>query len=122
MRGFLVVCWFRSEQQAKDAVLYHYRHAASGFSAKLTPQQVEELKSESPPPRPSLILISCDSVTTCIIVLGHCTWEILQRALFLFAFAPKMPHGHGGSNPCSICFLKSQRCRLLMLGQICVIG
>nr|CAB3461371.1 unnamed protein product [Digitaria exilis] len=33
-----------SEQKAKDAVLYHYKHAASGFSAKLTPQQVEELK------------------------------------------------------------------------------
>lgn len=35
-----------SEQKAKDAVLYHYRHAASGFSAKLTPQQVEELKKQ----------------------------------------------------------------------------
>jgi hypothetical protein len=40
--------FFNSEQKAKDAVLYHYKHAASGFSAKLTPQQVEELKSESP--------------------------------------------------------------------------
>ncbi|KAF2930926.1 hypothetical protein DAI22_05g172000 [Oryza sativa Japonica Group] len=35
-----------SEEKAKEAVLYHYKHAASGFSAKLTPQQVEELKSE----------------------------------------------------------------------------
>ncbi|KAF8719665.1 hypothetical protein HU200_024409 [Digitaria exilis] len=35
-----------SEQKAKDAVLYHYKHAASGFSAKLTPQQVEELKKQ----------------------------------------------------------------------------
>ncbi|KAF2930925.1 hypothetical protein DAI22_05g172000 [Oryza sativa Japonica Group] len=34
-----------SEEKAKEAVLYHYKHAASGFSAKLTPQQVEELKS-----------------------------------------------------------------------------
>ncbi|GJM88681.1 hypothetical protein PR202_ga04772 [Eleusine coracana subsp. coracana] len=37
-----------SEEKAKDAVLYHYKHAASGFSAKLTPEQVEDLKSESP--------------------------------------------------------------------------
>ncbi|CAN6332950.1 unnamed protein product [Urochloa humidicola] len=37
---------FGSEQKAKDSVLYHYKHAASGFSAKLTPQQVEELKKQ----------------------------------------------------------------------------
>ncbi|KAF2930924.1 subtilisin-like protease SBT3.17 [Oryza sativa Japonica Group] len=35
-----------SEEKAKEAVLYHYKHAASGFSAKLTPQQVEELKKQ----------------------------------------------------------------------------
>ncbi|KAL6848794.1 hypothetical protein ACP4OV_021377 [Aristida adscensionis] len=35
-----------SEEKAKDAVLYHYKHAASGFSAKLTPAQVEELKKQ----------------------------------------------------------------------------
>ncbi|KAL6619185.1 hypothetical protein ACP70R_034324 [Stipagrostis hirtigluma subsp. patula] len=35
-----------SEEQAKGAVLYHYKHAASGFSAKLTPAQVEELKKQ----------------------------------------------------------------------------
>ncbi|KAF0925620.1 hypothetical protein E2562_017199 [Oryza meyeriana var. granulata] len=35
-----------SEDKAKEAVLYHYKHAASGFSAKLTPQQVEELKKQ----------------------------------------------------------------------------
>uniref|UniRef100_A0A0D9WGX4 Inhibitor I9 domain-containing protein n=1 Tax=Leersia perrieri TaxID=77586 RepID=A0A0D9WGX4_9ORYZ len=35
-----------SEERAKEAVLYHYKHAASGFSAKLTPQQVEELKKQ----------------------------------------------------------------------------
>ncbi|CAL4900935.1 unnamed protein product [Urochloa decumbens] len=35
-----------SEQKAKDSVLYHYKQAASGFSAKLTPQQVEELKKQ----------------------------------------------------------------------------
>ncbi|KAG8085695.1 hypothetical protein GUJ93_ZPchr0010g10941 [Zizania palustris] len=35
-----------SEEKAKEAVLYHYKQAASGFSAKLTPQQVEELKKQ----------------------------------------------------------------------------
>ncbi|KQK06071.1 subtilisin-like protease SBT3.17 [Brachypodium distachyon] len=35
-----------SEEKAKDAVLYHYKHAASGFSAKLTPEQVEDLKKQ----------------------------------------------------------------------------
>lgn len=98
-----------SEQKAKDAVLYHYRHAASGFSAKLTPQQVEELKSESPFTNFLAIKLPLASLSR------HCTWEILQRALFLFVFAPKFvdAHGHGGSNPCSICFVKSPSCRLL---------
>jgi hypothetical protein len=53
--GNFALVWFGSEQKAKDAVLYHYKHAASGFSAKLTPQQVEELKSESP-----FHIFSCD--------------------------------------------------------------
>ncbi|XP_072972898.1 subtilisin-like protease SBT3.9 [Typha angustifolia] len=35
-----------SEAAAKDAVIYHYMHAASGFSAKLTPKQVEDLKAQ----------------------------------------------------------------------------
>ncbi|KAI5019696.1 hypothetical protein ZWY2020_044584 [Hordeum vulgare] len=35
---------FGSEEKARDAVLYHYKHAASGFSAKLTAEQVEDLK------------------------------------------------------------------------------
>ncbi|KAE8816324.1 Subtilisin-like protease [Hordeum vulgare] len=34
-----------SEEKARDAVLYHYKHAASGFSAKLTAEQVEDLKT-----------------------------------------------------------------------------
>ena len=42
------IFYFCSEEKAKDAVLYHYKHAASGFSAKLTNQQVEDLKSEFP--------------------------------------------------------------------------
>jgi len=36
-------------------VLYHYKTAASGFSAKLTPQQVEDLKGEF-----SLKIFSCN--------------------------------------------------------------
>ncbi|XP_044962443.1 subtilisin-like protease SBT3.17 [Hordeum vulgare subsp. vulgare] len=38
-----------SEEKARDAVLCHYKHAASGFSAKLTAEEVEDLKSECPP-------------------------------------------------------------------------
>ncbi|RWW29672.1 hypothetical protein GW17_00005794 [Ensete ventricosum] len=41
---------FCSEEAAKDSLIYHYKHAASGFSAKLTPSQVEELSSEFPFP------------------------------------------------------------------------
>ncbi|XP_044951047.1 subtilisin-like protease SBT3.4 [Hordeum vulgare subsp. vulgare] len=42
-----------SEEKARDTVLYHYKHAASGFSAKLTVEQVEDLKSECPLPSTS---------------------------------------------------------------------
>ncbi|XP_020083221.1 subtilisin-like protease SBT3.9 [Ananas comosus] len=35
-----------SEEAAKGAVIYHYTHAASGFAAKLTPKQVEELQKQ----------------------------------------------------------------------------
>jgi ribosome maturation protein Sdo1 len=39
-----------SKKKAKDVVIYQYKHATSRFSVKFTPQLVEELKSEPPPP------------------------------------------------------------------------
>ncbi|KAL5715712.1 hypothetical protein ACHQM5_017496 [Ranunculus cassubicifolius] len=35
-----------SEDVAKDAMLYSYKSAASGFSAKLTPEQVSQISKE----------------------------------------------------------------------------
>ncbi|KAI3821322.1 hypothetical protein L1987_08887 [Smallanthus sonchifolius] len=35
-----------SEEAAKGALLYIYKHAACGFSAKLTPKQVEEISKQ----------------------------------------------------------------------------
>ncbi|XP_042471225.1 subtilisin-like protease SBT3.17 [Zingiber officinale] len=35
-----------SEDAAKESLIYHYTHAASGFSAKLTKSQVEELSKQ----------------------------------------------------------------------------
>ncbi|GAB4861438.1 hypothetical protein Ancab_036640 [Ancistrocladus abbreviatus] len=37
---------FRSEEAAKDSLLYTYKTAATGFSAKLTPEQVSELSKK----------------------------------------------------------------------------
>ncbi|KAI4980213.1 hypothetical protein ZWY2020_020698 [Hordeum vulgare] len=35
---------FGCEEKVRDSMLYHYKHDASGFSVKLTAEQVENLK------------------------------------------------------------------------------
>uniref|UniRef100_A0A0C9S1M3 TSA: Wollemia nobilis Ref_Wollemi_Transcript_25149_773 transcribed RNA sequence n=1 Tax=Wollemia nobilis TaxID=56998 RepID=A0A0C9S1M3_9CONI len=35
-----------SEEAAKNAILYSYKHTVNGFSAKLTPEQVEALSKQ----------------------------------------------------------------------------
>lgn len=44
VRHFLTAPHLRSLESAKEHMLYSYNQAMSGFSAKLTPDQVESLK------------------------------------------------------------------------------
>ncbi|GAA0160450.1 hypothetical protein Leryth_016041 [Lithospermum erythrorhizon] len=37
---------YGSEEAAKGALIHSYKHAACGFSAKLTPQQVDQLSKQ----------------------------------------------------------------------------
>ncbi|XP_044952181.1 subtilisin-like protease SBT3.5 [Hordeum vulgare subsp. vulgare] len=51
-----------SAEKVRDSMLYHYKHDASGFSVKLTAEQVENLKSECPLPSSSW-----SSICTCLL-------------------------------------------------------
>ncbi|MQM15984.1 hypothetical protein Taro_048938 [Colocasia esculenta] len=46
-----------SEEAAKEALIYSYKTAASGFAAKLTPQQAEEISKQ-----PGVLSVQPDQV------------------------------------------------------------
>ncbi|KAL2893591.1 Subtilisin-like protease SBT3.17 [Bienertia sinuspersici] len=44
--GFVSLVCLMSEEAAKESLIYVYKNAAMGFSAKLTPDQVSEIQKQ----------------------------------------------------------------------------
>jgi len=67
---------FYSEEAAKESLVYVYKNAATGFSAKLTPDQASQLESMMIPP-PLVLVISV------IFSVFSSKWMAMALALIL---------------------------------------